>query len=266
MEAKLFMEFFQQMIQQKNKATNDYYLSLLMNYSIAEIFLIKYIFQRKSKSLSALPLVLSTTSSQEMSELIKFLSDNITQEHPLFFFLDILRDVNRIITEDKQGITIDKYILRLETILTWHIDTNFKTISNHPALMNESSISSVYTLFQFVKVFEYQSISTIIDKKFEEIDDYFCSNKVYYYYLDQENKEKINYGNLIDFFLTQLDTKIENYQNNKLSNSKVNNYQLENYIILVFFILKKIMVEYSFYISKIPEYSKIHQQIQKYLQ
>lgn len=263
MEENKFISLLSGLVKQKNEASNNYHLTLLMNYSIAEALLMKYIFQRKTKSISLLPLISSTTSLKEMTSLSEFLG-NLTQDHPLIFFNDLLRDVDRILKENKNSIS--KYILRLETLLSWHFDTNFKNISNQPEVMNEYSVTSIHTVFQFIKVFEYQSITTAIDKEYLTLDEYFCSNKVYYYYLDLMKQEKINYGNMVDFLLSHLDTKVEQYKNNKINNCKFNNYQLEKYIIINFFLLKKIFIEYSFYISKDPEYNKIYQQIQKYTQ
>ena len=63
------------------------------------------------------------------------------------------------------------------------------------------------------------------------IDQLFCIEKVYYFYCDKLNREKIPSGNIVKYLLEQVTARIENSKNSKSNNydKKINT----NLIILI---------------------------------
>ena len=117
------------------------------------------------------------------------------------------------------------------------------------------SVLSIDTICQFVKAFERHNLCTRIGKEYLEIakDYFFTTEKVFYFY-QHLKAEKINSGseiqksgNIVVYLLEQLAAKIEK----SMKIGKIYNFQLENFALMNLFLIKKILLNYSFYFHKI---------------
>ena len=60
-----------------------------------------------------------------------------------------------------------------------------------------------------MNVFEKQNLSTRIENEFLLIRNLFGIEKIYYFYCDKLNREKISSGNIVKYSLEQINSKIE---------------------------------------------------------
>ena len=56
------------------------------------------------------------------------------------------------------------------------------------------SVECLNTIFKFMYIFEKQSLCTRIENEFPLIHNLFCIEKIYYFYCDKLNREKIPSG------------------------------------------------------------------------
>ena len=112
---------------------------------------------------------------------------------------------------------------------------------------------------KFLEIFEKQNLCTRIEGNLELINDYFCSEKVYYFYCDNTGNKKLSCGNFVKYLLEQLDSRI-----NKYKYSKINNIDIENYILMNLYFINNAITNFPFYLSKEPEIEEIFKLLEKY--
>ena len=110
--------------------SKDKYLLSIMRLSIFERILRIFLFQSTSKELSLFPFLDNIQNDPKMLKLyddtLKFISDNFTEDFPLYFFNEVVKEINRITKiGDLSNMKFDKYILKLEFLLAWHFENNF---------------------------------------------------------------------------------------------------------------------------------------------
>ena len=248
------------------------YLTVIMRTSIFERIFRKYLFPKTNGYISLYEYINTLTSNRrdlaKFIERLKLLQKCFPSEGPLYIFNEIAKEINRLLEQDDFSLVrFDKFILKLEFFLAWHFENNFyeKQISQQ---MNANffdnmylqkartnfnySVESLTTIFKFLKIFEKQSLTTLIPNDFENVNDLFCIEKIYYFYTDKAGKHKNETGNLVDYMLGQLHKKLESQ-----NNAKVINYQLENYIMMNLFFIDTVIQKYSFYFTKKPELTNI---------
>ena len=251
------------------------YLLSIMRISIFERTINKYLFQSNlsssSKELSLKYLENIKKDQKQLNYLnknLKYISDNFIDDFPLVYFSEIIKEINRLLKIDNlKQLKFDKYILKLEFLLAWHFENNFmvKQIDNRLGMNYYDnaqiikgrtnyiySIECLNTIFKFIKVFEKQSLSTRIENEFPLIHSLFCCEKIYYFYCDKLNREKIPSGNIVKYLLEQINTKID-----ASKNSKTNNYDSDNYYMMNLYTINHIIQFYPFYFHKKPELVEI---------
>ena len=251
------------------------YLLSIMRISIFERIINKYLFQSNTSSSSKeLSLTYLENIKKDQKQLnylnknLKYISDNFTDDFPLVYFSEIIKEINRLLKIDNlKQLKFDKYILKLEFLLAWHFENNFmvKQIDNRLGMNYYDnaqiikgrtnyiySIECLNTIFKFIKVFEKQSLSTRIENEFPLIHSLFCCEKIYYFYCDKLNREKIPSGNIVKYLLEQINTKID-----ASKNSKTNNYDSDNYYMMNLYTINHIIQFYPFYFHKKPELVEI---------
>ena len=258
--------------------SKDRYLVALMRFSIFEKILTRYIFQNQpeSKEFTLYPFLEDiqgdTKLSLKFKNIMDYCSKNFQKDHPLYFFGQIAEEILRIIKEEDLSLMkFDKYILKIEFLLAWHFENNFfpkqldviMGIDYYENLLLQKgkinyvySIQSINTIEQFLKVFERQNLSTRIENEFPLIRHLFCTEKIYYFYCDKLQREKLPSGNVIKYLLDQIKLKLSEY-----TNSKVKNYDFENYFMMNFFIINRILQNFPFYLYKKPELLDIYNNI-----
>ena len=209
------------------------YLTSTLRFSIIEKILTKYLFQDSgnNKDFSLFPLS-QKFAQDKTNEAIKFFKGFLDMfieifgpESPLYFYNQISREILRIFSKDDfSNITKDDYILKLEFLLSWHFENNFyprtsifeiiENVNDNIYLSNGItnyfySVESIYTIEKFIKIFEKQSLCTRIKNDIKLINNFFCSEKIYYFYCEKNNKPKFDCGNFIKYLISQLNTKIE---------------------------------------------------------
>ena len=253
--------------------SKDRYLTTIMRYSIFERILTKYLFQATSKEFTLYPFLEDVQSDSNLTEILKyrmnFCSNNYDKEHPLYFFGQIAKEILRLLKEDDLSLMkFDKYILKTEFLLAWHFENNFFPV-NIDQKMNLDfydnllfqkgqtnyvySIECLNTIDQFLKIFERQNLSTRIENEFPLIRHLFCSEKIYYFYCDKLQREKLPSGNVIKYMLDQIKLKLKNF-----TNAKIKNYDMENYFMMNFYIIGRILQNFPFYLYKKPELLEIY--------
>ena len=252
--------------------TRERYLLSIMRISIIERIFRIFFFQSKSKEMNLYPLfdiIKKDEKKLKIFELtVKYLSEKFTEDSPLSFFSEVVKEINRLnkIT-DLNNLKFDKYILKLEFLLAWHFENNFliKNIDNRLGMgyydnvqIMKGKTNYVYsveclnTIFKFMYIFEKQSLSTRIENEFPLIHNLFCIEKIYYFYCDKLNREKIPSGNIVKYLLEQVMSRMENSKN-----AKVNNYDNDNYYMMNLYLINQIVQLYPFYFHKKPELLEI---------
>ena len=253
--------------------SKERYLTLIMRNSIFERILTKYIFQSESKNFDLFPFLDNIKKNEEgyknFKERLETCKELFKDEGPLYLFNELSIELLKLLNEeDLIGLKFDKNILKLEFLLSWHFENNFfekqidqkmnsnffDTIYLQKGRTNyHYSIESLNTIFQFLKVFEKQNLTTKIKNADNEYDivsnhNLFFTEKLYYFYCDKFGREKnfSQVGNIPYYLITNLIKKFD-----VLKNSKVNNIQIENYILINIFLINKIIIDYSFYLHKL---------------
>ena len=259
------------------------YLTSTFRFSVIERVLTKYLFQNcgSSKDFSLLPLS-EKFAKDKTNEEIKFFTGFLDMfieifgpESPLYFYSQISKEILRVFSKkDLSKIDFDDYILKLEFLLAWHFENNFyprtsifeiiENVNDNVYLSNGItnyfySVESIYTIEKFIKILEKQALCTRIKKDIDLIKNLFCSEKIYYFFCEKNNKKKLECGNFIKYLLMQLSTKI-----NKNKGRKINSCELENYIIMNLFLVDKIIQNYPFYFFKDPELAEIFESLEIY--
>ena len=244
------------------------YLLSIMRISIFERILRIFLFQSTSKELSLYPFLDNVKKDPKLLKLydatLKYISENFTEDFPLNFFNEIVNEINRITKiGDLPNMKFDKYILKLEFLLAWHFENNFLTkqignrlgfgyYDNVQLLKGNTnyiySVECINTIFKFMYIFEKQSLCTRIENEFPLIHSLFCIEKVYYFYCDKLNRDKIPSGNIVKYLLEQVMARIESSKN-----AKSNNYDNDNYYMMNLYMINQIIQLYPFYFHKKPE-------------
>ena len=256
--------------------TKERYLTVTMRLSIFERILTKYIFQNNSKEFTLYPFLENLQGdnkhSSKFKRVMEYCINNFNEQHPLYFFGQMAEEILRILKEEDLSLMkFDKYILKTEFLLAWHFENNFfpkqldqiMGIDYYENLLLQKgknnyvySIESINTIEQFLKVFERQNLSTRIENEFPLIRNLFCSEKIYYFYCDKLQREKLPSGNVIKYLLEQIKIKLNDFEN-----SKVKNYDIENFFMMNFYIIKRILKNFPFYLYKKPELLDIYNNI-----
>ena len=247
------------------------YLLSIMRISIFERIINSFLFISNSKTNSKeLSLEYLDALKKDQKQLntfnsfLKYITKNFTDDFPLVYFTEIVKEINRLMKVDNlKELKFNKYILKIEFLLAWHFDNNFtvKQIDNKLGMNYYDnaqiikgrtnyiySIECLNTIFKFIRLFEKQSLSTRIENEFPLIHSLFCSEKIYYFYCDKLNREKIPSGNIVKYLLEQINTRIESSKN-----SKTNNYDSDNYYMINLYVINHIIQFYPFYFHKKPE-------------
>ena len=244
------------------------YLLSIMRISIFERILNTYLFQSSSKELSLYPFLETVKKEQKkfkfFNEALKFVSEKFIDDFPLVYFSELVKEINRLMKIDNlKDLKFDKYILKLEFLLAWHFENNFaiKQIDNRLGMNYYDnaqiikgrtnfiySVDCLNTIFKFMNVFEKQNLSTRIENEFLLIRNLFCTEKIYYFYCDKLNREKIPSGNIVKYLLEQINAKIETSKN-----AKTNNYDSDNYYMMNLYLINHIIQFYTFYLHRKPE-------------
>ena len=214
-------------LQPEEMYSKDRYLTVIMRFSIFERILTKYLFQSTSKDFTLYPFLENIQSDDKLNELLtsrmNFCSKKFDKDSPLYFFGEISKEIIRLLKEDDLSMMkFDKYILKTEFLLAWHFENNFfpKQLDQKMGIdfydnlfLQKGKTNYVYsveclnTIEQFLKVFERQNLSTRIENEFPLIRHLFCSEKIYYFYCDKLNREKLPSGNVIKYLLEQIRIK-----------------------------------------------------------
>ena len=244
------------------------YLLSIMRISIFERILNTYLFQSTSKELSFNPFLENNQKDPKklkfFNQTLKFISEKFVDDFPLVYFSELVKEINRLMKIDNlKELKFEKYILKLEFLLAWHFENNFmiKQIDNRLGMNYYDnaqivkgrtnyiySIECLNTIFKFLTIFEKQSLSTRIENEFPLIHNLFCCEKIYYFYCDKLNREKIPSGNIVKYLLEQINTRIETSKN-----SKTNNYDSDNYYMMNLYAINHIIQFYTFYFHRKPE-------------
>ena len=265
-ENTFFSRFF---IPPEELYKKEKYLLSIMRVSIFERILRVYLFQSTSKELSLYPFLENVKKDQKQlklfDETLKFISEKFTEDFPLSFYNEIVKEIIRVNKNDNLGeLKFDKYILKLEFFLAWHFENNFltKQIENRLGIgyyydtvqLLKGKTNYVYsveclnTIFKFMYIFEKQSLCTRIENEFPLIHNLFCIEKIYYFYCDKLNREKIPSGNIVKYLLEQVTARIDSSKN-----AKANNYDNDNYYMMNLYLINQIIQLYPFYFHKKPE-------------
>ena len=256
--------------------SKERYLTAIMRFSIIERILSQYLFQNNSKEFSLYPFLEDVQGDSKLSSKLKnileYCSINFTKDHPLYIYGQISEEILRILKEEDLSLMkFDKYLLKTEFLLAWHFENNFfpkqldqiMDIDYYSNLLLQKgnnnyvfSIESLNTIEQFLKVFERQNLSTRIENEFPLVRHLFCSEKIYYFYCDKLQREKLPSGNVIKYLLEQIKLKLSDF-----NNSKVKNYDLENYFMMNFYLINRILQNFPFYLYKKPELLDIYNTI-----
>ena len=244
------------------------YLLSIMRISIFERILNSYLFQSTSKELSFNPFLENNQKDPKklkfFNQTLKFISEKFVDDFPLVYFSELVKEINRLMKIDNlKELKFEKYILKLEFLLAWHFENNFmiKQIDNRLGMNYYDnaqivkgrtnyiySVECLNTIFKFLTIFEKQSLSTRIENEFPLIHNLFCCEKIYYFYCDKLNREKIPSGNIVKYLLEQITTRIEISKN-----SKTNNYDSDNYYMMNLYVINHIIQFYTFYFHRKPE-------------
>ena len=263
------------------KYSIDFYLSNIMRLSIIEKIISEYFFKfdKKSKDYLLYPLLdfYSENSSKKslFNSYMKYFIEIFDEDNPLFFYAEISKEFMRLLkNEDVSTIKFDENVLKIEFLLAWHLENNFlqkNILDNFTGITNDNiylnkgitnyiySINSLYTVNKFLEIFEKQNLCTRIEGNIELINDYFCTEKVYYFYCDNTGNKKLSCGNFVKYLIEQLNSRL-----NKYKNRKINNYDIENYILMNLFFINNAITNYPFYLSKEPEIEEIFKLVEKY--
>lgn len=250
------------------------YLISTLRFSIIEKVLSKYIFQNSglNKDFSLFPLSQKFLKDKDLIKYFKgfliMFTERFGNESPLYFYHLISKEILRIFSKENiNKITFDDYIINIEFLLAWHFESNFyprtsifeiiESVNDNVYLSNGItnyfySVESIYTIEKFVKIFEKQNLCTRIKNGINYINNFFCSEKIKYFFYDSNNKREASCENLVKYLLKQLNTKISKNQN-----KKINSCEIENYIMINLFLIDKIIQNYPFYFYKDPELAEL---------
>ena len=247
------------------------YLSCTYRFSVVEKVLSKYLFQYSDSEYSLFELFRALQNDESAKgaflSFCQFFIDRFSDESPLFFYNQVSQEIIRLFNiKNPSNIQFDDCILKLEFLLAWHFENNFyprSSIFEIIESLNDNiylykgisnyiySIESINTIEHFLKVFEKQSLCTRIEGDLNLVTNLFISEKVYYFYCDKVNKNKLICGNIIKYLLQQLNIKISKIKHKTLSQ------EIENYAMINLYLINKIIQNYTFYLYKDPELIEI---------
>ena len=273
-------ESFIEKLRLKEYNSQNYLISTL-RFSVLEKVMTKYLFQNSGliKDFSLYPYSEISSKDKDLVKHFKnFLNifiEGFSDESPLYFFNQISKEIIKIFSlDDLSKITFEDYILKIEFLLAWHFENNFyprasiyeifESVNDNVYLTNGItnyfySVESIFTIEKFVKIFEKQNLCTRIKNDMQLINNFFCSEKIYYFFCDSNKQRKSSCGNLVKYLLKQLEAKID-----RNKNKKINPLEIENYIMMNLFLIDKIIQNYPFYFYKEPELAEIFNSLELY--
>ena len=203
---KMKSESFIERLRLKEYNSKNYLISTL-RFSIIEKLLTKYLFQNcgSNKEFSLLPLS-QKFAKDKTNEDIKYFKGYLDMfieifgpESPLYFYNQLSKEILRIFSKDDlTKISFDDYILKLEFLLAWHFENNFyprtsifqiiENVNDNVYLSNGItnyfySVESIYTIEKFIKILEKQTLCSRIKKDIDLINNLFCNEKIYLFFL-----------------------------------------------------------------------------------
>ena len=263
------------------KYSVEFYLSSIMRFSIIEKIISDYIFKfdQKSKDFLLYPLLEFYSDNPSKKSLfnsyLKYFINTFEEDNPLFFYAELSKEFIRVLKyEDISTLKFEENILKLEFLLAWHLENNFfpkNILENFDYVANDNfylnkgitnyiySINSVYLINKFLEIFEKQNLCTRLEGSLGLVNDYFCTEKVFYYYCDNAGMKKLSCGNFVKYLIEQLNTSL-----NKFKNRKINNYEIENYILINLFFIDNTITNFPFYLNKEPEITEIFKLVDTY--
>ena len=263
------------------KYSVEFYLSSIMRFSIIEKIISDYIFKfdQKSKDFLLYPLLEFYSDNPSKKSLfnsyLKYFINTFEEDNPLFFYAELSKEFIRVLKyEDISTLKFEENILKLEFLLAWHLENNFfpkNILENFDYVANDNfylnkgitnyiySINSVYLIDKFLEIFEKQNLCTRLEGSLGLVNDYFCTEKVFYYYCDNAGMKKLSCGNFVKYLIEQLNTSL-----NKFKNRKINNYEIENYILINLFFIDNTITNFPFYLNKEPEMTEIFKLVDTY--
>ena len=263
------------------KYSVKFYLSSIMRFSIIEKIISDYIFKfdQKSKDFLLYPLLEFYSDNPSKKSLfnsyLKYFINTFEEDNPLFFYAELSKEFIRVLKyEDISTLKFEENILKLEFLLAWHLENNFfpkNILENFDYVANDNfylnkgitnyiySINSVYLINKFLEIFEKQNLCTRLEGSLGLVNDYFCTEKVFYYYCDNAGMKKLSCGNFVKYLIEQLNTSL-----NKFKNRKINNYDIENYILINLFFINNTITNFPFYLNKEPEITEIFKLVDTY--
>ena len=210
------------------KYSVEFYLSSIMRFSIIEKIISDYIFKfdQKSKDFLLYPLLEFYSDNPSKKSLfnsyLKYFINTFEEDNPLFFYAELSKEFIRVLKyEDISTLKFEENILKLEFLLAWHLENNFfpkNILENFDYVANDNfylnkgitnyiySINSVYLINKFLEIFEKQNLCTRLEGSLGLVNDYFCTEKVFYYYCDNEGMKKLSCGNFVKYLIEQLNT------------------------------------------------------------
>lgn len=169
---------------------------------------------------------------------------------------------------------------QIEKLLKDHIESNFfqkdpiKKIDdsyfneNYVKQVNDKisymySVCSLKVMFRILEKFEKQSLICKDPESLMTPQDGMICEKKLFCYLEKMNKEIKNQPkNLVDYMIqSHIATTVQKLYD---TSSELNNYEIENSLCFSFFLIKKIIKDYSFYFDKKPELERIFESLKKY--
>ena len=165
--------------------SKERYLTVIMRNSIIEKLFTKFFFQNETKNFDLYPLI---ENLKKKEDLLKKFQERLNLFHgiykkgePLYLLSEVSDEISKLLKEDLSNIKIDKYIIKIEYLLSQHFENNFygyqiehhmnNNFFNSMYLQKEItnfnySIESLNSIFKFLNIFEKQSLSTKIENEF----------------------------------------------------------------------------------------------------
>ena len=127
--------------------SKERYLTVIMRTSIIEKLFTKFFFQNETKNFDLYPLI---ENLKQKDDLLKKFQERLNLFHgiykqgePLYLLSEISDEISKLLKEDLSNIKIDKYIIKIEYLLSQHFENNFYgyQIEHH---MNNNFFNSMY--------------------------------------------------------------------------------------------------------------------------
>ena len=109
--------------------SKERYLTLIMRTSIIEKLFTKFFFQTETKNFDLYPLI---ENLKKKDNLLKKFQERLNLFHgiykkgePLYLLSEVSDEISKLLKEDLSNIKIDKFIIKIEYLLSQHFENNF---------------------------------------------------------------------------------------------------------------------------------------------